>query len=95
MGPVVAPYLIDSPTHLKMTADLIRRYPDRFIYGSDQGATADWNAVKRSYEVWYPLWVELGPALTRQVTKENYMRVFDESRKNMRNWERTHPDKIE
>jgi hypothetical protein len=94
-GPVVAPYLIDSPTHLKMTADLIRRYPDRFIYGSDQGSTADWNAVKRSYEVWYPLWVELGQALTRQVTKENYIRVFDESRKNMRNWERTHPDKIE
>jgi hypothetical protein len=78
-----------------MTADLIRRYPDRFIYGSDQGSTADWNAVKKSYEAWSSLWLELGQALTRQVTKENYLRVFDESRKNMRNWERTHADKIE
>jgi hypothetical protein len=25
-----------------MTADLIRKYPDRFLYGSDQGATIDW-----------------------------------------------------
>jgi len=29
------------------------------------------------------------------VTQENYVRVFDEARKNMRNWERTHPGKIE
>jgi len=92
---VVAPYVIDSPTHLKMTADIIRRHPDRFIYGSDQGATADWDAVKRSYDVWRPLWAELGPALTRQVSKENYLRLFDESRSNMRRWERTHLDKIE
>src|SRR5262245_21734494 len=49
-GPVVAPSLIDGSTHLKMTADVIRRHPDRFIYVSDQGATTDLNAVKRSNE---------------------------------------------
>ena len=26
-GPVIAPYFIDTPEHLKMTADLIRKYP--------------------------------------------------------------------
>jgi len=41
-GPVVAPYVTDTPEHLKMTAALIPKYPDRFLYGSDQGPTPDW-----------------------------------------------------
>jgi len=94
-GPVIAPYFIDTPEHLKMTADLIRKYPSRFLYGSDQGATSDWANVEKSYEVWAPLWKELGPDLTRQVAKENYIRLFDQSRKNMRAWEQAHGEKIE
>jgi hypothetical protein len=94
-GPVVAPYVTDTPEHLKMTAALIRKYPDRLLYGSDQGPTPDWNVVKRDYDVWEPLWKEIGPELTRQVAKENYIRLFDQSRRNMRTWENTHPEKIE
>ena len=94
-GPIIAPYIIDTPEHLKMTADLIRKYPDRFLYGSDPGATTDWKLVKNSYEVWDPLWKELGPALTGQVAKDNYIRIFNESRRNMRAWEKAHPEKIE
>jgi len=94
-GPVIAPYFIDTPEHLKMTANLIRKYPDRFLYGSDQGATSDWANVEKSYEVWAPLWKELGPDLTRQVAKENYVQLFDLSRKNMRTWERAHAERIE
>ena len=89
-GPVIAPYFIDTPEHLKMTADLIRKYPGRFLYGSDQGATSDWTNVEKSYEVWAPLWKDLGPDLTRQVAKENYIQLFDQSRKNMRAWEQAH-----
>jgi hypothetical protein len=33
--------------HLKITADLIRKYPDRFLYGGEQGATMDWKLVKK------------------------------------------------
>jgi hypothetical protein len=94
-GPVVAPNVLDTPEHLKMTADLIRKYPDRFLYGSDQGATSDWGVVKKNYDVWAPLWNELGPALTAQVAKENYIRLFDASRKNMRAWEKAHPGKLD
>jgi hypothetical protein len=94
-GPIVAPYVIDTPEHLKATAELIRKYPDRFLYGSDQGATADWELVKKSYDTWDPLWKELGPALTHQVAKDNYTRIFDDSRKNMRAWEKAHPNKFE
>jgi hypothetical protein len=94
-GPVIASYFTDTPEHLKMTADLIRKYPDRFLYGSDQGPTSDWNVIKRDYDVWEPLWKEIGPELTRQVAKENYIRLFEQSRRNMRAWEKSHPEKIE
>jgi hypothetical protein len=94
-GPVIAPNILDTPEHLKMTGDLIRKYPDRFVYGSDQGATSDWELVKKNYDVWAPLWKELGPELTQQVTKDNYIRLFDQSRKNIRAWEQAHSEKIE
>ena len=41
------------------------------------------------------LWKELVPALTSQVAKDNYIRIFDESRRNMRAWEKAHLEKIE
>jgi Amidohydrolase len=94
-GPVIAPYFVDTPNHLKMTADLIRKYPDRFLYGSDKGATADWVLVKASYEAWEPLWRELGPMLTRQVARDNYIRIFNQSRSNMRAWERANAEAVE
>lgn len=78
-----------------MAADLIRKYPDCFVYGSDQGSTTNWDLVKTNYEVWDTLWKEIGPALTPQVAKDNYIRIFDESRRNMRAWERAHPEKVE
>jgi hypothetical protein len=94
-GPVIAPYFVDTPEHLKMTADLIRKYPDRFLYGSDKGATADWLLVKASYEVWAPLWRELGPMLTRQVARDNYIRIFTQSRSNMRAWEKANAEAVQ
>ena len=92
-GTVIAPHILDTPEHLRMTSDLIRKYPDRFLYGSDQGATSDWSMVKKSYDAWEPLWKAIGPTLTMQVTRENYVRIFDQSRQNIREWEKTHPEK--
>ena len=51
--------------------------------------------VRKNYDAWDPLWKELGPALTSQVAKDNYIRIFDQSRKNMRSWELAHPEKID
>lgn len=89
-GTVIASHVVDTPEHLKQTADLIRKYPDRFLYGSDQGATSDWKLVKKSYDAWDPLWNEIGPELARKVTRENYDRLFDRSKNSMRTWEREH-----
>jgi hypothetical protein len=46
--------------------------------------------VKENYEAWDPLWKEIGPALTRWIEKDNYLRIFDESRRNVRACEREH-----
>jgi len=86
-GSVIAAGVLDTPEHVEMTADLIRKYPDRFLFGSDQAATQDWVLLKKSYDVWDPLWRQLGPELTRKICKENYARVFDQSKKNIRAWE--------
>ena len=86
-GSVIAASVLDTPEHVKMTANLIRKYPDRFIFGSDQSAMTDWSLLRRSYDVWAPLWQELGPEQTRRVCKENYASVFDRSRANIRAWE--------
>jgi hypothetical protein len=86
-GTVIAGGILDTPEHVKMTADLIRKYPGRFLFGSDQIATTDFQTLRKSYDVWAPLWQELGPELTSRVCKENYARVFDESKKNIRAWE--------
>jgi len=86
-GQVIVPAILDTPEHVTMTADLIRKYPERFLFGSDQSATPDWQFARKSYDVWAPLWQELGPELTGKVSRENYVRVFDQSKKNIRDWE--------
>ena len=88
-GPIIVPGILDTPEHVKMTADLVRKYPDRFLFGSDQSATTDWQLIRKTYDVWAPLWKELGPELTRKIAKENYVRIFDQSKRNMRAWEAT------
>jgi hypothetical protein len=86
-GSVIAKPILDTPEHVKMTAELIRKYPDRFLFGSDQLATTDFQVLRKCYDAWSPLWEELGPELTRRVCKENYARVFDQSKMNIRAWE--------
>jgi hypothetical protein len=86
-GSVIAGAILDSPEHVKMTADLIRKYPDRFLFGSDQIANTDFGILRKSYDAWAPLWQELGPELTARVCKTNYARVFDASKRNIRAWE--------
>ena len=86
-GSVIAGGIVDTPEHVKMTADLIRKYPDRFLFGSDQIANTDFQVLRKSYDAWAPLWQELGPELTARVCKDNYARVFDASKRNIRAWE--------
>ncbi len=86
----VAKYIVASPEATRITADLINRYPDRFVFGTDEVAPRDWTAYSRVFNQYEPLWKLLDPEASRKVRLGNYERIFDEGRRKVRSWESTH-----
>jgi predicted TIM-barrel fold metal-dependent hydrolase len=85
----VAKYIVSSPESLRITVDLINRYPDRFLFGTDEVAPASQEKYLRVYRQYDPLWKALSPESSAKVRKENYERLFDEARRRVRNWEKS------
>jgi len=83
----VAKYLISSPEVVKNTAALIERFPDRFLFGTDEVAPKDQQSYLRVYEMYAPLWKALTPATSEKVRLGNYARLFDDARRKVRAWE--------
>jgi hypothetical protein len=86
----VAKYLLATPEATKITADLINRYPDRFIFGTDEVAPATQQAYLRVYYQYDPLWTMLSKDAVAKVRKGNYERIFDQARLKVRAWEKSH-----
>jgi hypothetical protein len=86
----VAKYAVATPESTKTVADVINRYPDRFLFGTDEVAPRNEEMYLRVYKQYEPLWVALNPATSEKVRKGNYIRIFDEARRKVRAWERTH-----
>ena len=84
----VAKYIVASPESLRITADLINQYPDRFLFGTDEVAPATQEKYLKIYLQYDPLWKALTPDASAKVRKENYERLFDEARRKVRSWER-------
>ena len=87
----VAKYIVASPETVQRTAALINRYPDRFLFGTDEVAPRTADAYLRVYEQYAPLWQALTPEASARVRLENYTRLFDAARQRVRAWERGHP----
>jgi len=87
----VAKYVVASPEATRLTADLINRYPERFLFGTDEVAPPDQSKYVRVFNQYEPLWKLLTPEASRKVRLTNYERLFDAARLNVRAWERTHP----
>jgi hypothetical protein len=85
----VAKYITASPEATKITADLINRYPDRFLFGTDEVAPSNQEQYLKIYSMYDPLWKLLTPEASQKVRKGNYERLFDEARRKVRAWERT------
>lgn len=90
----VAKYLVGTSESVKISADLINRYPDRFLFGTDEVAPPDQEKYLRTYNLYAPLWKALSPAASEKVRKGNYERLFDEARRRVRAWEMDHGPRV-
>jgi len=86
----VAKYVVASPAATQIMADLMHRYPDRFLFGSDEVAPANQPSYLRVFQQYEPLWKLLDSATGVKVRKTNYERIFDEGRRKVRTWEHNH-----
>lgn len=84
----VAKYLLATPEITQASAALIDRFPDRFLFGTDDVAPPDREAHLAVYRMYEPLWAALAPEASRKVRLGNYERIFDEARLRVRAWEK-------
>lgn len=85
-----AKYIVASPEATKSMADLMQRYPGRFLFGTDAAAPADQSKYLKVFYQYEPLWKSLDAETSRKVRLQNYERLFDEARRKVRSWESTH-----
>jgi Amidohydrolase len=83
----VAKYAVSSPEAIANTAAMLNKYPDRFLFGTDNVAPPDQAAQLRVYDMWNPIWAQLTPEASRMVRLGNHERLFDAARRNVRAWE--------
>lgn len=83
----VAKYVVATPESMKNAAAIVNKYPDRFLFGTDEVAPADQEKYLRVYNQYEPFWKLLTPEASEKVRKKNYERIFDEARRKVRSWE--------
>ncbi|HXV13454.1 MAG TPA: amidohydrolase family protein [Candidatus Krumholzibacteria bacterium] len=83
-----AKYVVSSPEATRRTADLLNRYPDRFMFGTDTVAPGSPEKYFAVYEMYQPLWDSLTQEASENVRLGNYRRIFDEGRRRVRAWEK-------
>ena len=84
----VAKYVVETPDSIKAVADLMNRYPDRFLFGTDEVAPTDQKAYLKTYDMYAPLLAALTPETRAKFLRGNYERLFDAARTKVRAWER-------
>lgn len=83
----VAKYALRSPESLRNVSTILNRYPDRFLFGTDEVAPATAEAYGKVYAMYAPLWKNLTPEASAKVRMGNYARLFDAARLKVRAWE--------
>ena len=82
-----AKYLVGTPEAVKKAADIINRFPERFLFGTDSVAPRTQERYLKTYNLYAPLLAELTPEAKHLLLKGNYERIFDEARRRARKWE--------
>lgn len=84
----VAKYAVASPEATQRIANLLNKYPDRVLFGSDVVAPKNVEAMARVFHIYDPVWNLLTPEASQKVRIGNYERLFDKARRDVRDWER-------
>jgi hypothetical protein len=83
-----AKYLTANADTIAISADLLNRYPDRFLFGTDEVAPPDQETYLRVYYQYASLLNKLDPKASEKLRLGNYERLFDEAKRKVRAWER-------
>jgi predicted TIM-barrel fold metal-dependent hydrolase len=83
-----AKYIVATPESVKAMADVINKYPDRFLFGTDEVAPTDQKKYLKVYDMYAPLLEKLTPDAKNKLLKGNYERIFNEARVKVRAWEK-------
>jgi hypothetical protein len=83
----VAKYVVATPESLARSAEIVNRFPDRFLFGTDEVAPQGQEQYLRVYRQYDTLWPLLTPEAREKVRKGNYERLFDAARVKVRAWE--------
>jgi hypothetical protein len=86
----VAKYAVASPEATRRVAEMLNKYPDRFLFGTDTVAPQGPGPYFAVFDMWAPVFRLLTPEASLKVRKGNYQRIFDEGRRRVRAWEKTH-----
>jgi predicted TIM-barrel fold metal-dependent hydrolase len=80
----VAKYIVATPESTHVSADLMNRYPDRFLFGTDEVAPSNQQQYLKIYYQYGPLWKLLDESASEKVRKGNYQRIFDTASRKVR-----------
>lgn len=83
-----AKYIVATPETTRRVAQTINRFPDRFLFGTDEVAPKDQGSYLKIYDMYKPLFAQLTPEASEKLRKGNYERLFDEARHRVRAWEK-------
>jgi predicted TIM-barrel fold metal-dependent hydrolase len=86
----MAKYVVATPETVQATADVINKFPDRFLFGTDEVGPTDQGKYLKVYDMYAPLFAKLTPEARQKLLTGNYERLFDEARRKVRAWERAH-----
>lgn len=86
----VAKYVVATPESSKHAAAMVNRFPDRFLFGTDEVAPPNQEKYLKVFNQYEPFWKLLTPEASEKVRKRNYERIFDEARRKVRSWEAAH-----
>jgi len=85
-----AKYIVATPESIRAAADVINRYPDRFLFGTDEVAPTIQHDYLKVYTQYAPLFEQLTPEASAKLRMKNYERLFDDARRKVRAWEKAH-----